>query len=245
MNDWYTAQGYRWRAWLLIGAALLVNLVVGSVAHAVLHLPLWLDAIGTILVGALLGPLAGAGVGVTTSLILGLFTGDHVALPFVITAAFIGWAAGYAALLGAFERLWRALLTGLLVGIGAAVISAPIATYVFGERAGAGATYLADFLNTAGATIYQLVTVSGLIRDPLDKVISSGVAWLLWRPLHPYFPPLAPTGIQPLEALKGYTLAVVASLLTTLLLPSNCSPTKHRNSRNIWRWSVSWPRRVR
>ena len=208
------------RALLLIFAALLANIGIGYVAEHVLRLPIWLDAIGTILVGALLGPLAGAAVGAATNLLLGIVTGDQAALPFAITAAFIGWAAGYSALLGAFRRLWSAALAGLLVGIGAALISAPIEAYVFGNLAGEGAAYLAAFVDTAGATIFQLVTVSGLIRDPLDKVISFGVAWLLWRPLHTCFLPLTPTGLEPLQALKGYTLAVLATLLACLLYTS-------------------------
>ncbi len=205
------------RVALLIGAALLLDFGVGYLAGQLLQLPLWLDSISTILVGALLGPLAGAATGVAANLLVGVVTDNHAALPFAITAAFIGWAAGYAAQLGAFERLWRVALAGLLVGFGAALISAPIAAYVFGGLTDKGVAYLRALLDAAGATIFQLTTLQGLISDPLDKVISFVAAWLLWRPLRAWFPPLRRAGTQPLGALKGYTLAVVASLLALLI----------------------------
>jgi PAS domain S-box-containing protein len=205
------------RALLLATAAIGINIALGYLVRHVLQWPLWLDSIGTILVGALLGPLAGAATGVATNLLVGVVTDNHAALPFAITAAFIGWAAGYAAQLGAFDRLWRVALAGLLVGFGAALISAPIAAYVFGGLTDMGAAYLHALLEATGATIFQLTTLQGLISDPLDKVISFVAAWLLWRPLRAWFPPLPRTGTQPLGALKGYTLAVVASLLALLI----------------------------
>lgn len=207
----------RWQTPVLIAAAILLNVGVGHLVQQVLHWPLWLDSIGTILVGALLGPLAGAATGVATNLLVGVVTDNHAALPFAITAAFIGWAAGYAAQIDAFDRLWRVVLAGLLVGFGAALISAPIAAYVFGGLTDKGAAYLRALLEATGATIFQLTTLQGLISDPLDKVISFGAAWLLWQPLRAWFPPLSQTGTQPLGALKGYTLAVVASLLALLI----------------------------
>ncbi len=206
-----------WRALLLIGLAIVVNIAVGRLVREVLHWPLWLDSIGTVLVGALLGPLAGAATGAATNLLVTIFADNRAALPFAITAAFIGWAAGYAGQLGAFQRLWSAALTGLVVGIGAALISAPIATYAFGGLTDTGFAYLRPWLDATGATIFQLTTIQGLISDPLDKLISFVVAWLLWQPLHGYFPPLQQTGAGPLAALRGYSLAVVAALLALLV----------------------------
>src|SRR4051812_36855564 len=104
------------RAAALIAVAILINIVIGRLVQTVLQWPLFLDAIGTITVGALLGPLAGAATGILTTLLVGVIQDSHTSLPFAITAGFIGWAAGYAAYLGAFKRWQSVLLAGLLVG---------------------------------------------------------------------------------------------------------------------------------
>ncbi|MCB0114775.1 MAG: hypothetical protein KDD84_11825 [Caldilineaceae bacterium] len=111
---------------LLMAAAVAVNMLVGHVVQYVLQWPLFLDAIGTILVGALLGPLAGAATGALTNLLWARFLDDPSIAPYALTAAFIGWAAGYAVQRGAFRRINRLLLAGLLTGVGGAFISAPI-----------------------------------------------------------------------------------------------------------------------
>jgi hypothetical protein len=71
----------RWQAPVLIGAAILLNVGVSQLVQQILHWPLWLDSIGTILVGALLGPLAGAATGVATNLLVGVVSDNHAALP--------------------------------------------------------------------------------------------------------------------------------------------------------------------
>ena len=99
-------QGIVIRSILLIVAAIIINIVLGRLVQPTLQWPLFLDSIGTILVGALLGPLAGAATGALTNIIWGVWLGSQSALPYAITAAFIGWAAGYVVSRGAFERLW-------------------------------------------------------------------------------------------------------------------------------------------
>lgn len=202
---------------LLIAAAIVINIALGQLVQHGLNLPLYLDSIGTVLVGALLGPLAGAAVGALTNIIWGALLGSQSALPYAITAAFIGWAAGYAVSRGAFERVWKAGLAGLLVGLGAALISAPITAYVFGDVTGAGTDYLNAYLIAAGSNVLQAATIQGFISDPLDKMISFLIVWLIWRGLRSYFPPPSRRGTRAFEKLEGYSLAVVVSLLALLL----------------------------
>ena len=82
------------RTILLLLIALAVNIALGHLMQFVLKTPLFLDSIGTILIGALLGPLAGALVGAFSNVIWYFILGDQSILPYAITAAFIGWAAG-------------------------------------------------------------------------------------------------------------------------------------------------------
>jgi len=127
-------SGRRRRALLLMAAAIAVNIALGQLVQHVLRWPLYLDAIGAILVGALLGPLAGAITGALSNLIVSVPQGNHVALPYAITAAFVGWAAGYAASLGAFRRLWSVLETVAPAGLYARTRANGLASLVADER---------------------------------------------------------------------------------------------------------------
>jgi PAS domain S-box-containing protein len=202
---------------LLIGGSIGFNIGVGYLVKFVFKLPLFLDAIGTILVGALLGPLAGAVTGVVTNVAWSGILHDSTHLPFAITSAFIGWAAGNEVSRGIFKRFRDIPLTGLWVGIGAALISAPISAYIFGGITGIGTDYLIPYLEATGSNILQATTVQGFLSDPLDKILSFTAAWLAWNVLRKYFPQPAVQGASLLQSLSGYSLAVVVNLLALLL----------------------------
>jgi energy-coupling factor transport system substrate-specific component len=170
---------YLARSVALVAGAVVLNIALGYLVRNVLHWPLFLDSVGTVLVGALLGPLAGAATGALTNLIWGAVLGDPAIASYAITAAFIGWAAGYAAWRGAFQHFGTAVLAGLLTGVGAALISAPITAYLFGGVSGSGGDYLTAYLSATGANLLQSVTIQGFISDPLDKMITFVIAWLL------------------------------------------------------------------
>jgi PAS domain S-box-containing protein len=205
------------RSLALIIVAIGLNIVLGHLVQFVFQWPLFLDSIGTILVGALLGPLAGAVTGIISNLIWYFILGDQSILPFAITAGFIGWAAGYVVSLGGFKNLGRVILSGLIVGIGAAIISAPITAYIFGGVTGSGTDYLNNYLRETGANVLQAATIQGFISDPLDKSISFAIAWILWQLIKNYFQTTKKQISQPFAALKGYNLAVLASLVSLLL----------------------------
>lgn len=165
----------------LIPLAIAVNIVVGQLT-ALLRLPLYLDSIGTVLVGALAGPLAGALTGALSNVLWGLIMAP-TALPFAITAAVIGALAGLFGRWGWFRQLPRALVAGLVTGIVAAVVSAPIAAHLFGGVTGGGTDALVAFFQSVGANILQATLGQGLVSDPLDKMITCGVVWLALRAL--------------------------------------------------------------
>ena len=217
MNTNETQTTYLVRSLVLAAAAISANIGLGHLVQYTLQWPLFLDSIGTILVGALLGPLAGAATGGLSNVIWAVVLGDQSILPYSITAAFIGWAAGYAASRGAFARFRTVVLSGFLVGVAAALISAPITAYLFGGVTGGGTDYLTSYLTATGANVLQAATIQGFISDPLDKMISFGLAWALWRLLQPYFRPPSKRGAWSFEAMAGYSVAVVVSLLALLV----------------------------
>ena len=89
----------------LMPVAIAINIVLGVVVQQVLKLPIYLDSIGTILVGVLAGPLAGLATGVLTNLIWQYAPGigGGTIGPFAITAGVIGLLAGVWGRLGVYR----------------------------------------------------------------------------------------------------------------------------------------------
>jgi uncharacterized membrane protein len=100
------------RTLVLIPIAIAINIAVGELVVR-LKLPIYLDSIGTVLVGAIAGPWAGALTGALANLIWGLF--NPYMPPFFYVAAVIGLLAGLAGKRGAFEKespRWVSVLVG-------------------------------------------------------------------------------------------------------------------------------------
>lgn len=86
------------RTLVLIPIAIAINIVLGQTVAAVLKVPVYLDSIGTVLVGVLAGPIPGLVTGLASNLLWTYvlpapFHSDFAA-PFAVTAAFIGFFAG-------------------------------------------------------------------------------------------------------------------------------------------------------
>lgn len=162
----------------LIPIAIAINVALGQLVQSVLKLPIYLDSIGTVLVGVLLGPLAGAITGLLANVIWGL-TLAPPALPFAAVAAVIGLIAGYARQYGALHSWWKMALAGVITGVVAAAISAPIATYVFGGVTGAGTDVLVAMFQNLGASVLGASFMQGAVSDPLDKTITYLIVWAI------------------------------------------------------------------
>jgi energy-coupling factor transport system substrate-specific component len=162
----------------LIPIAIAINVALGQLVQSILKLPIYLDSIGTVLVGILLGPLAGAITGLLANIIWGLTLAPS-ALPFAAVAAVIGLIAGYAGQYGAVQSWWKMALFGVLTGIVAAAISAPIATYVFGGVTGGGTDVLVAMFQSLGASVLGASFAQGAVSDPLDKTITYLIVWAI------------------------------------------------------------------
>src|SRR5215203_4190031 len=195
---------------LLMAGAIALNIALGQLVQRVLHLPIYFDSVGTILIAALLGPIAASLAGVLSNLIWGIVFSTPAIMPFAFTAAAIGWTSGVAISMGAFSGLWRVLGAGFLVGIIAALISAPISAYMFGGATGVGTDQLTNYFRATSTNILQAVTIQGLLSDPLDKSLSFLAAWLIWRRTRRQLAPMSGLAMQPFRMLSGYWLAIVA-----------------------------------
>lgn len=251
------------RTIVLMPIAIAINIILGQTVAAALKVPVYLDSIGTILVGALAGPIPGALTGMLANLLWTYvlpppFHSDFAA-PFAITAVLIGLLAGGAGRLGLLRprasrpagelvvagivalvvvgglALWTytqfyaetltffnpepegdpgillvilgwviaAMLVGAVVGffallflrrdasvayvtvagaitgVLAAIVSAPISANLFGGVTGAGTDFLVAFFRQQGADVLGASFQQGLISDPIDKITTFFVVYLI------------------------------------------------------------------
>ena len=122
------ARQFGTRTIVLMVVAIALNITLGQTVGTALKLPLYLDSIGTMLVGVLCGPVAGAATGILANLIwsFGLaatpLAGPY-AWPFAITAGVIGLLAGLFGYAGVFRRRLDTPPGQLIAGVVAAVIA--------------------------------------------------------------------------------------------------------------------------
>jgi energy-coupling factor transport system substrate-specific component len=165
---------------VLIAAAIAINIAIGTLVFN-LKVPLYLDSIGTVLVGVLVGPWAGAVTGFLANIIW-IFFGNPTYAAFAGVAALVGVLAGAFAR-GWFKEWWQAALAGVITGFVAALVSAPIAAYVFGGTLGSGTDALVGLFRGAGLDALGANMAQGITSDPLDKLITFMVVWAVVQAL--------------------------------------------------------------
>ena len=167
---------------VMVPVAIAINVAVGQLVLA-LKLPLYLDSIGTVLVGVLAGPWAGAITGFLSSGIWTISGWYPPAIAFGGVAAIIGALAGAFGKVGWPRVWWKASLAGLLTGLTAALLSAPIAAYVLGGVMGSGTDVLVAMFRSFGAGVLPANFLQGAVSDPVDKVVTYLIIWAILQAL--------------------------------------------------------------
>lgn len=274
--DWIRRQ-FDTRTIVLIPIAIAINIVLGQTVAAALKVPIYMDSIGTIFVGAVAGPVPGMLTGLLTNLLwtyvlpapfnsqyaapfaivaveIGLlagifgrigwfrvrpasslptllagfavvvaigavvffygflpfyadgtltFFGDQtevsgifVALSWVVAALLVLAVVGFLYLLLARRDLGVAFVAvgGAITGVVSAIISAPIAAIVFGGVTGSGTDLLVAAFQQAGSDLQTAVLQQGLLSDPIDKVLTFFIVFLLLQTLSRRFVARFPQG---------------------------------------------------
>jgi energy-coupling factor transport system substrate-specific component len=114
----------------LMVVAIAINITVGSITVA-LRLPIYLDSIGTVLVGALAGPWAGALTGILANLIWSILpipggAGPTIAF-YAPVAGVIGLMAGFWASRGVFQLRSDDARVGGFLALAAGIVGAGVA----------------------------------------------------------------------------------------------------------------------
>ena len=165
----------------LVAFSIALNLTVGQITAA-LKLPVYLDSLGTILAAVLCGPWAAMIAG-TIANALAATLGNPSMIFFIPVAMVIGACTAVWAKLGWFRSWYLCIAGGIIQGIVAALVSAPISAYVFGGTMMAGTDAVVIFFRSMGNNLLQSTFYQGLSSDPVDKAISYLTIYFLLRNL--------------------------------------------------------------
>jgi len=166
-------------------AAVGVSLFTNFTASA-LHVPLYLDMVGTAFAAFAFGPWVGAAVGVATNLTGNLMNGDFTGWGFAIVqvAGAVVWGYGFRGWFG--RGPWRFLSLNVVVALVCSVVAVPVILVFFGGVSSLpGVATLAEAAQQLGASMSEALLSVNMLTSVVDKLISGCVAlalvWLLAR----------------------------------------------------------------
>ena len=162
---------------VMAAACIAINVGLAKVA-TLLQLPVYLDTPGTILAAALLPPTWAIGIAVSTS-VVGALTINGVWIYYVGTQIVIASAILLAARCGFLKKWWTSIISGVGVGICAAIVSAPVTVIVFGGVTVPGPTAINAVLLASGRTLWQSVLAGSLFIELLDKPTAALLSWMV------------------------------------------------------------------
>ncbi len=166
-----------------VPVGVVINIIGGEIA-SFLKIPLYLDSIGTILNGCLLGPIGGALTGLISNLVLGLIS-DPTYIPFALVNIVIGLISGYIAYNYGYS-LKNAVILGIVLGIVCPIIGTPIAVYLFGGLTGGGVDFITALLIKSGSDILSAAFLARLPTNLVDKVLSAIIVYYIIKTLPPH-----------------------------------------------------------
>ncbi len=180
--------------------------VMGGWAAGLLHVPVFLDTVGTFVAAAVLGPWWGAAAGVGNNVVSVLFNGPS-SLPFAVVSIAVALVWGYGLRTFRMGRsAWTLLALNLVVALVAALVSAPIVYLVFGGATGHASDALTLAFEAAGKGLASAVVVSNLVLNAADKLITGYVGLAIVEAL----PEQDTAGLRLPASSRGGLLAMAA-----------------------------------
>ena len=166
----------------MVAMAICINYIGGQLALA-LHLPIYLDSIGTILIGAMFGPAFGV-LPPMISGILMAFTGDIYSLYFAPVGMIFGLTAGFV-----LKRIhsvgFMLLLSAFLITLPGTIVCAIINAILFGGVTSSGSSAIVAALSHTPLGLTGAIFVVQIFTDYLDRVISLALVMIVLRKVKP------------------------------------------------------------
>lgn len=153
----------------IAGVGIALN-IIGAFIALNLRLPIYLDSIGTIMVGFILGPVYGMITGVLGSLVSGI-TFDIYSLYFAPVQIFTGFFAGYFYSKGLMKgkKLFFAIF---IMTLFVSFIGAFLTAYILGGITSSGSSYIIVVLNNLGVNPVVSAFITQFLTDYLDKLVA-------------------------------------------------------------------------
>ena len=155
----------------LIPICLAINVVGGNLASA-LKIPLYVDSIGTILIGMLCGPAIGCLTGALTGVVSGIFSP-------IMFAYIYGLAAGLLSKKKMMTSIPKLITSGIIIALLGVVLSSPITALVFGGITETGQGVIITFLRATGLGVLPATLISSFCTEFLDKLLSCVVCYII------------------------------------------------------------------
>lgn len=163
----------RWQTWLFIILGVVVNYAGRMLAFS-LNLPVWLDAVGTILVAIWFGPVGGALCGLLFNLVTSV--GDLNALPYMLVSVAIGVSVGILYPIKRENQHFHYASVAMFTGVLSAIISTPLNMVIYGGYTG---NVWGDALMEMLALDMRLSVVSSFLGEAFVDIPDKAVSVLL------------------------------------------------------------------
>lgn len=165
---------------VMIPICLAINYVGAQIAIA-LKLPMYLDVIGSIMMGAICGPIPGVVLGALSSAINSL--SEPTAIAYIPVTVACGLVAGLLGKAGFMKQLWKSLIAGFVLAVAAVAISSPITAFLYGGISGTGNDVIVLGLQAAGMGLLPATLIATLITEFFDKLLSCWVVFFVVKAL--------------------------------------------------------------
>lgn len=162
----------------LIALAVVIN-IVGSYIALGLHLPIYLDSMGTIMTAILLGPFYGLFPGVLSALVTGM-TSDIYALYYMPVGIVLGIVTGFVFQKNKSNKLF---VKSFCISVPASLISACITANLFGGITSSGSTMLVQLLAKTPLGLTLSCLIVQFFTDYFDRLLS---LWLVFSVIKNY-----------------------------------------------------------
>ena len=153
----------------IMGIGIALN-IIGAFIALNLRLPIYLDSIGTIMVGFVLGPFYGMVTGVLGSVVSGI-TFDIYSLYFAPVQIFTGFFAGYFYEKGLMKGK-KLFLSVFIMTLFVSFTGACLTAYIFGGITSSGSSYIIVILNNLGVNPVVSAFITQFLTDYCDKLVA-------------------------------------------------------------------------
>ena len=171
---------------VLVAMSAVLNMV-GSNLALFLKLPVYLDTLGTMVAGALLGPWYAICAGVVSGILTGITT-DIYSLFFLPVQCVIGFLSGWVFRERRKGKKLPVLASVPIISVPGTFVAAVISAAVFGGGTSSGSTVLVQVFHHLGVHLTVSVFLVQFITDFFDKLIVFWAAMMVAKVVQKNFP---------------------------------------------------------